>query len=74
MGREVCKRSGCGWCVTAHLDEFVPAPRRIIEDWEEEEDKAADMLTKVNKPYQEARARVVLQRSVDVFELINGAH
>lgn len=54
---------------SALLRKFFPAHRRNFKAWEEKKVKAADMLTKVKKLYEQARGRVVCLCAVDESEL-----
>lgn len=54
---------------SARLHEPVSALLQITEAWEEEKDKAAGILTKVKKRYEQARTRVAGPRAADESEL-----
>lgn len=51
------------------MHEVVSAFRRIIKVREEKNDKAADMLTKDKKLYEQGRVRVVYFRAAEVSKL-----
>lgn len=51
---------------SASSQEVISSLLRIIKAWEVEKDKAADMLPKIKKLYEHARAKVMGLRSADV--------